>query len=65
VVDRQGGAMPRWLHQRGQVIGWDLTWPHLRMDHQQTFVTLQAHLVRALNPSRLHLVRSLSPWGSW
>jgi hypothetical protein len=42
--------MPRWLHQRVQVIGWDLTWLHLCMDHQQTFVTLRAHLVRSLNP---------------
>ncbi|MBV9162222.1 MAG: hypothetical protein JO281_11850 [Pseudonocardiales bacterium] len=42
--------MPRWLHQGGQVIGWDLTWLPLCMDHQQTFVALRAHLVRALNP---------------
>jgi hypothetical protein len=42
--------MARWLHHRGQVIGWDLTWLQVRMDHWGIFVVLRAHLIRALTP---------------
>jgi hypothetical protein len=64
-VDPQGGAARCWLYHCGLVIGWDTHWLHLCMDHNGTFVVIRSHLVRALNPSRLHLVRSFSPWGSW
>jgi hypothetical protein len=49
-VGPQLGAMARWLHHRGQVIGWDLTWLQVRMDHWGIFVVLRAHLIRALTP---------------
>jgi hypothetical protein len=51
-VDRQGGALPCWLHQHGRVVGWDTTWLYLCMDQHRTLVVLRPHLVRVLDPPR-------------
>lgn len=52
-VDLQSGARPDRLHQHGQVLGWDTSWLHVRMDPDRALVVFPAQLIRALD----------GPWG--